>query len=449
LKHELDEPQAAADDLEHALSADPGLSGAPVAPAEARRLLARWRLEAGQAERARLGLSELLRQGADPEASWLLSRALLQQGDAAGSIAAQAKAGRYASEREPTAFDASPYAGSAKCAQCHADIYRGQQSSRHARTLYEAKDLGSLPLPQGPLPDPAEPGITHIFTHKNDTVRVETRARDKIYRALVEYALGSGDRGLTLVGRDTDGTPRVLRLSLYAGGTAWDLTPAVEPHPTDPKGYVGRPLNDEALRLCLDCHLTSMHALRHRSSPEASDHGIGCERCHGPARNHVQAMELALADPAIARPRLASAEQVVKVCARCHDSDDPSLPESDPRFVRFQTTTMIRSRCYTESEGGLSCLTCHNPHRNAETAAAHYESRCLACHGSGKGEVAVQNHPRWTGRATLPKGRKPVLCPVNATKGCIACHMPTVKNVAPHTDFTNHQIRVHRSVGGG
>jgi formate-dependent nitrite reductase cytochrome c552 subunit len=33
---------------------------------------------------------------------------------------------------------------------------------------------------------------------------------------------------------------------------------------------------------------------------------------------------------------------------------------------------------------------------------------------------------------------------VNPNRGCIDCHMPAVKDVVPHSTFTDHFIRVHR-----
>jgi formate-dependent nitrite reductase cytochrome c552 subunit len=36
------------------------------------------------------------------------------------------------------------------------------------------------------------------------------------------------------------------------------------------------------------------------------------------------------------------------------------------------------------------------------------------------------------------------ICPVNPARGCIACHMPAVKNAVAHSTFTDHNIRAHR-----
>ncbi len=442
LRRQLDDPSGAADALAGALRSDDALDGASLAPADARRLLARWRLESGQPAEAQAALEPLINHADDREALWLLSRAFLQKDDSKGSMAALARSHEY-SPGDPTLPEPSPYAGSAKCAECHPAIYRAEQSSRHARTLYHANDLAALPLPEGPLKDPANANVSHVFHRESNGVSVETHADEKVFRAVVEYALGSGDRGLTMLGRDAGGTPRVVRMSLFADRSIWDLTPAGEPHPADPSDYVGRPLGADAFLFCIQCHMTGLRALSDRISPIAADHGIGCERCHGPAGNHLRAVALNMADPFIARPRLASAAQINRLCASCHNSDDPGITKDEPRFVRFHTSTLIESRCYTESLGGLSCLTCHDPHRNAETTVAHYESRCLVCHGTGDA-AKPQDPDRWTGRATLPEGKRRVPCPVNPSADCIKCHMPTVKNVAPHTEFTDHEIRVHR-----
>jgi hypothetical protein len=35
---------------------------------------------------------------------------------------------------------------------------------------------------------------------------------------------------------------------------------------------------------------------------------------------------------------------------------------------------------------------------------------------------------------------KRTICPVNPPRGCIGCHMPAVKDVVPHSTFTDHFI---------
>ena len=123
--------------------------------------------------------------------------------------------------------------------------------------------------------------------------------------------------------------------------------------------------------------------------------------------------------------------------------------------VRFQGSTLTWSRCFTESNDALDCTTCHDPHRNVSTSIASYESKCLSCHSgagtvAGVGTTVAPNgtRPRSSAarskRTTLAETSGHTTCPVNPTTGCIGCHMPAVKDVVPHSLFTDHYIRVHR-----
>ena len=94
-----------------------------------------------------------------------------------------------------------------------------------------------------------------------------------------------------------------------------------------------------------------------------------------------------------------------------------------------------------ESQDKLGCVTCHDPHRNAVTLPSYYESKCRSCHS---GAARPRGAQAWSEPTSAPETSGPVACPVNPTKGCIACHMPSVKDVVPHSSFTDHFIRVHR-----
>lgn len=439
LRLELTDPDGASEALGRAVRIDPTLRGAPAPPAEVRKVLARSLLQAGRPAEARAQLRVVLAAGRDAEASWLLSRAWLQAGAVDEAEEALASAGADGAGGPPRS-EPAPYVGAARCAGCHRAIYQDQTSSRHARTLSRATDLSKLALPDHPLLDPAEAGVTHALWRDGDAIRVATRTDNQAYRAVVEYALGSGDRGLSLVARDDQNRPRVLRMSLYKDRSIWDLTSGVKLHPDDPRELLGRGLNDAALATCLDCHRTSRHAARSPAAPEAADRGIGCERCHGPGGDHLKAVETGFVELAIGRPKLTDAAQITGLCAQCHSPDDPSVGPDDPRFVRFQTRTLIRSRCYLESGGALSCLTCHDAHRDAETSASVYEAKCLDCH-------ATSAPPPRAGRtrpAVLAPGTHRTPCPINPTRDCLKCHMPAVGGAAPHTMFTDHYIRAPR-----
>jgi tetratricopeptide (TPR) repeat protein len=420
------DPAGAAAALADALRRDPELRGADCAPEEARKLRARALLQDGRPVEARRLFSAESPEPADPEVSWLLSRARLQEGDRAGAVAAL-EAARGFVGGDPLRAEPAPFVGAARCAECHRANYRAQQDSRHARTLHAAPELRDWPLPAGAVADPVEPRrVSHRLHHIGGQVRAETQVDGRVYRALVAFVLGSGRQGQSLLARDEEGRTRELRLSHYPDAPAWDRTSEHPATPPDVAGYLGRPLSPDSVRKCLHCHATTFRAAedrhrgRDRAGPEVSDRGIGCERCHGPGGHHVQAVALAFPDLAIARPRVASAAAIVALCGQCHRSPRPSSAPAEPGDIRFQAPRLVRSRCYTESGGALSCVTCHNPHRDAETSVASYEAKCRSCHGAA-------------GKA---------VCSVNPARGCLECHMPRVTGAVPRAVFTDHEIRV-------
>ncbi len=407
--------------------------------------LARALLQTSQPTAARRYLEDASQSEPDPELFWLLSRAYLQEGMKSEALAASEKSGSFRAEN-PLVPEPSPFSGASRCANCHSAVFQTQQSSRHAHTFYRSSELSNLSLPQSPLPDPVQVKVSHRLKHIDpDTIEQETEVKDQIYSAVVKYAFGSGDRGLTLVGRGKNGQAFELRLSQYRHGTSyrWDITSGHLLQPDEAIRFLGEPLTEDAVRRCLSCHVTSARAIITDSGPGAFDHGIACEKCHGPGGNHILAVQADFfPDRAIIDPRQASGSQVVSLCAECHSPRGRSVSKDDPAAVRFQGTTLTWSRCFLESQDALDCMTCHDPHRNAAKSPAHYEEKCLSCHsGTGRTTRTERSRSNLESLSHTP-GRS--VCPVNPKKDCIGCHMPSVKNVVPHSSFTDHFIRVHR-----
>ncbi len=383
----------------------------------------------------------------DPEACWLLSRCELQEGkkpDAA--VQALADGYRRAHPMEP---EPSPHVGEAACGQCHKAEYGTQHGSRHARTYWRKQQFAKLPFPEKPIPDSGNRKVTHAFQNRADGLEIRTRVADRVFSNIVDYAFGSADRGLTFVGHDQQGRSYECRLSYYAEPTGWDVTsghPNADDLPLEL--YRGMPLTGDAVRRCFVCHATNPFAVMNQTGPAAADNAIGCERCHGPGANHTKVVAAHTGgltknvDLAIARPTMARGAAIVALCAGCHSPRDNDLKLSPgaPDSVRFQGTTLTWSRCYTESGNMLSCVTCHNPHKNADKRREVYEARCLGCHGKAS-NLAVEKDakPGPTGKTTANP------CPVQPAKNCIECHMPKVKTPMAHSLFTDHFIRVHRA----
>jgi formate-dependent nitrite reductase cytochrome c552 subunit len=124
----------------------------------------------------------------------------------------------------------------------------------------------------------------------------------------------------------------------------------------------------------------------------------------------------------------------VALCGECHTAPATTTAK-DSGFVRYQASGLVLSRCYTESGQGLSCTTCHDPHKDVETDAAYYESRCLKCH-----PATAPSADRTTADPVVTRRS----CRINPRSGCLDCHMPRIKNAVPRTVFTDHQIRARR-----
>jgi hypothetical protein len=376
----------------------------------------------------------------------MLSRVLLQLGEISGATAVLAQSGE-AGRRDPTLPEPSPFVGAARCAECHEAIYRRHESSRHTETFHPAGELMALPAFDGPVVDAGDQRVKHILRREGGTLDWETADDAKILRAVVDYAFGSGGVAITLVARGEAGGACELRLSHYGNGAVWDVTTGHLPQPSDRHEFLGRPLGLDGVRRCLECHTTNAHAARERSGPTALDRGIGCERCHGPGANHLDAIDGRFDDPAIGRPRIASGEQVMALCAACHSPKDFKVAPYHHLAPRFASPSLSWSRCYAESRGNLSCVSCHDPHSNAETTASFYESQCLACHTQGS--AAPSRAPLATSRdRALPEDVRRVPCPVEPATGCLECHMPKVAGIVPHTSLTDHHIRVRRQAPG-
>jgi tetratricopeptide (TPR) repeat protein len=452
---ELHDPAGSVQALRRFFQLDPdGTAAAPSPVRPFRLLLARSLLKSRRPTEARQLLADLLARGPDEEASWLLGRSYIQgrDWDRAATLLKPSASFRAS---HPLEFEPAPYVGAARCAACHSDICRSSIASKHATTFSRARDLNKLALPSKPVPDPGNPQVTHEFKRLNGSLQVQTCAGEEIQRAVINYAFGSRDHFMTFVGRDDQGRWRMLRISHYHSprGSGWDLSTGFPQRPDNLHKYLGTTLLEgDGVRRCLFCHTTNFRAILEESGPESADPAIGCERCHGPGDHHVAAAEAGFPDLAILNPGRLLGPAVNETCGQCHNLHDAtviSAPRTDPVWYRFQSLALTWSRCYSESAGNLSCVTCHDPHASGKTSAVRDESKCLSCHGL----EPVLASPAHTPPSAPPSRTNPLqqktsskkvksTCPVDSAKGCIECHMPSAWQQSTHSFKTDHFIRV-------
>jgi tetratricopeptide (TPR) repeat protein len=445
----LNDIPGAAEAFQHALALDATSIDRSGDPTQLKKLIARTFLRVGQPAAARASLQSILTKGIDAEASWLASRADIQEGNLARAEQASGQSRSYRA-LHPLEAEPGPYVGEAACENCHREIFRDSLTSRHTQSFYRGAQLNGLPRPDRPLPDPDDPNVTHAFVVRDGALREETRVGDEVSSAVIAYAFGTSDRYLTMVSRDEYGQYHIARLSYYATphGQGWDRSALDKIRRSGERSqefHGGAVSARDGVAKCLYCHTTNARTGREPTGPETSDRAVGCERCHGPGGNHLKAVAGGLSDAAIANPARASPAIVTsQQCNDCHILG-PYVRDKDkygPEWVRSQGVGWTKSRCNTASDGAFGCVTCHDPHRGARAlGTAGYDNKCLGCHARAS---RTAQQPDSHAVAGTGAGHSRRVCPVEPAKGCVSCHMPKVQVGVLHLDLTDHYIRVPR-----
>lgn len=190
---------------------------------------------------------------------------------------------------------------------------------------------------------------------------------------------------------------------------------------------MGRELTPMDTKLCFGCHASDAVS-SHRLSLNTLHPGVTCAHCHEGALDH--ASDAAAGDFSTTPPRLQdmTSESISNFCGQCHRSWE-TVVRNDWRGVfdvRFQPYRLANSRCFNGTDPRISCVACHDPHRDLVRNDAAYDPKCLACH-------APTARPTSTGKAKM--------CPV-AKSDCVSCHMPKVKLPGGYLRFTDHEIRI-------
>ena len=276
----------------------------------------------------------------------------------------------------------SGYVGSAVCGKCHAAQFESQSKTAHAHALRRAQAT-----------DPG-PG-----SHS-------------------QWAFGAGTKAVTWVSQTGEETMTEHGLSYYAATKSLALTPG---H-TSSADIVYRTFDpiDTALR-CFRCHSTGPVTLATGFQIQPGEPGIHCEACHGPGRAHAESGGTG----AIQNPERLSAVQINTLCGACHRQAselDDETDWSNAWNVRHQPSYLHRAACFRNSNGALSCLTCHDPHQPLKTAASAYDARCTSCHAKATHTTPI------------------------AARSCVGCHMPQVATSA-NLRFTNHWIGIYDPPG--
>ena len=323
----------------------------------------------------------------------------------------------------------SEYAGSDACKACHGDVYERQFRSHHAASLRPVSEVlqftEGLPVSRA---DRASGSVLGLDRGPQGDVVLRAEKGSEEARATLEWAFGSGAKGITPVGHVEGGGWVESRLTWYESLDDIEFTTGASQYdPRDAEESLGRALGRPEVAECFGCHTTGYDS--ERLAPARGEMGIHCERCHGPGQKHVEyAARGRPAREAIFNPGSLAGFPQAQMCGACHgtppqdnDFDALRLLEQTPHSVRFPSQRIVLSRCFNETFGDLACTDCHDPHLNVADEAAEFDGACLACH---------QRELR----------RNAAECSVGVAD-CASCHMPR-ERVMRHSMFSDHWIRV-------
>jgi nitrate/TMAO reductase-like tetraheme cytochrome c subunit len=332
------------------------------------------------------------------------------------------------------------FAGSASCANCHKEI-----SAAH---LHTAHFLTTRPATAAAIKGSFQPGRNRFAYSADMVVVMEKRdsgffqvayyqGAEKVVRRF-DIVVGSGAVGQTYLTRAGNQLYQ-LPVSYFTAAKQWANSPLFPTHPV----LFNRPITSR----CLECHSTYAQTISPPNrEPEQFDQqqmilGVDCEKCHGPAAQHVAFQS---ANPTIktakyiVNPRALSRQQNLDLCALCHggrlQKTKPSFefqpgdtlsnyfrlgnapPEPGGIDVHGNQYGLLRaSQCFIKSNT-MTCNTCHSPHTNERGNLATFSQRCMTCHNTGHDNTAPTTHAMACTEKTLQRAL--------LARNCIDCHMP-------------------------
>ncbi len=351
------------------------------------------------------------------------------------------------------------YVGKEACQPCHQQLYESYLSTGMGKSLYRPSSSNIIETfgPEVQVYDSVGDFHYHPYWF-GDTMYVREfrlAGKDTTYvrNERVDYVVGSGHQTRSYLIKRNEYLFEVP-ITWYVERELWDLSPGYEQNNSRFDREIGL--------TCMGCHTGHVDYIpysknRYRKISE----GIDCEKCHGPGHAHIQAIEGGQlidvgveTDYTIVNPAKLPIDKQFDVCQQCHLQGEPVMQAPFTHVVDFRPAMDLaqvadifvevpadpaafgiashaqrlkQSACFIQSNGNLTCTTCHDPHQGiSQTKQTHYTQICQSCHQAANQKAClVSSELRH-----------------QAANNCVACHMPKRGTLdIPHVQFHDHYIR--------
>jgi hypothetical protein len=354
------------------------------------------------------------------------------------------------------------YAGSATCITCHKKVSEDYIHTAHfqtSRLATQASVLGSFA--PGSNVVKYNDSISVIMEKHNDGLLYQASYVNGKLREAQPFNIVFGFKRAETFLYWKDSYVYQLPVTYYTQLHEWANSPGY----SDKRPYYTRMIGEA----CFECHSSNIKQIPptqeqiiKKTIGLASNTmmlSIDCERCHGPAAQHVN---FHLENPKEKQPMYItkisglSRAQRSDLCGVCHSGinqvawstfdfkpGDTLTKYFDGRFLNQapdvtqidvhgnQIGLLKGSKCYIQ--GKIECGTCHGMHDNGVKTVKMYSQICQSCHSN-----ASHNVCKMTGQIGQP-----------IAGNCLDCHMPirsshsiVIHGAATQNDF--YQARMHR-----
>ena len=317
------------------------------------------------------------------------------------------------------------FVGPDACQECHKEKHESFLNTAHYKTSRPVNETtidGNF-QPGSNSVQTSDPNMSFEMLQRGDAYLQRVHFFDWNFDVPMEIIMGSSKMAQTYLYWHQD---RLYQHNIthLTDGDQWINSPGY----IDGDAAYARPIPQR----CLDCHMTYFDHRGgvNRYTPDSLIYGVSCERCHGPAAEHVayhRENKEARSAVSITNPAKLERQTQMEVCGQCHGGSrtvreralqfrpgdrlddhyryiDNELEAKNSVHTSNQLNRLSESTCFQQSK--MTCVDCHDPHHNERGNVQLFSRRCMTCH---KNESDCGLFPKES---------------VKFADNCIDCHMP-------------------------